>query len=717
MAKTDIRARIGADLTQFKRKMRFMERTLTKTIRKVERTSNTLMANITLPAVFAAGGFIKSAAEIDKLKMGLVGIMGDSKAAAAEFQKLRKLARNPGLDLRSAVEGSIRLQAIDFSAADASRSIGVMANALALVGGTEADLKGVAVAISQIISKGKVHAEEINQIAERVPQVRLAMEDAFGTANTESLQKMGLDARQFVDGIIDELERLPRAENNISNVLVNMADDFKIVAAQIGVLILPMFTKVATVVLKTVNFFINLNAQTNGMVVNFIAFAAAAGPALWALGKILSVTKNLVGILGGGMLGTGIGAVIAGLALIIIYWDDVTEAVVKATNAAIDLYNENENIRFVVEKTLKFFKDMWATVKAIGKGGAAIFKALWKSATNVFSAGEAYETMKTELAAVGKEFGESLADNAGAAALNISGALKKNHITKADVNNLPAIKYVRGLFASVAKGMTDLTSGGFGGDAPAPRDRVKTWELPRIGSAELEFVEVDVKFNEPDNLSATMTKMREAIEGFVQAFDQVFQGLTQTIDAFFTRKQRLVENDFARQKKAIEASSMLEADKTKMIQELEENKAKKMRGIQMRQAKANKAIAITESLLNGATAVSAALTIPPPLGIALASIVGTMAAIQTGIIAATPLPQLAKGGLAYGITTAVVGDNPNAHVDPEVIAPVSKLVPMIRQALGGGRGQHITATFRARGKDLIAIADRASRTKSRVYGT
>lgn len=717
MGKTDIRARIGADLTQFRRKMKFMERTLTKTIRKVERTSNTLMANITLPAVFAAGGFIKSAAEIDKLKMGLVGIMGDSKAAAAEFQKLRKLARNPGLDLRSAVEGSIRLQAIDFSAADASRSIGVMANALALVGGTEADLKGVAVAISQIISKGKVHAEEINQIAERVPQVRLAMEDAFGTANTESLQKMGLDARQFVDGIIEELERLPRAENNISNVLVNMADDFKIVAAQIGVLILPMFTKVATVVLKTVNFFINLNAQTNGMVVNFIAFAAAAGPALWALGKILSVTKNLVGILGGGMISTGIGAVIAGLALIIIYWDDVTEAVVEATNATIDLYNENENVRFAVEKTTKSFKDMWATIKAIGKGGVSIFKALWKSATNMFSAGEAYETMKTELVAVGKEFGESLADNAGAAALNISGALKKNHITKADINNLPAIKYVQALFASVAKGMAGLTSGGFGGDAPAPRDRVKTWELPRISSDGLEFVEVELKFNEPENLSATMTKMREAIEGFVQAFDQVFQGLTQTIDAFFTRKQRLVENDFARHKKAIEASSMLEADKTKMIEELEENKAKKMRGIQMRQAKANKAIAITESLLNGATAVSAALTIPPPLGIALASIVGTMAAIQTGIIAATPLPALAKGGLAYGITTAVVGDNPNAHVDPEVIAPVSKLVPMIRQALGGGRGQHITATFRARGKDLIAIADRASRTKSRVYGT
>lgn len=36
-------------------------------------------------------------------------------------------------------------------------------------------------------------------------------------------------------------------------------------------------------------------------------------------------------------------------------------------------------------------------------------------------------------------------------------------------------------------------------------------------------------------------------------------------------------------------------------------------------------------------------------------------------------PKLAAGGLAYAPTLATVGDNVNAHVDPEVIAPLSKL--------------------------------------------
>lgn len=44
------------------------------------------------------------------------------------------------------------------------------------------------------------------------------------------------------------------------------------------------------------------------------------------------------------------------------------------------------------------------------------------------------------------------------------------------------------------------------------------------------------------------------------------------------------------------------------------------------------------------------------------------------------IPKLAKGGLAFGPTLAVVGDNKGAAADPEVIAPLSKLQDM----MGGG---------------------------------
>ncbi|WMT39749.1 hypothetical protein RE628_20485 [Paenibacillus sp. D2_2] len=41
------------------------------------------------------------------------------------------------------------------------------------------------------------------------------------------------------------------------------------------------------------------------------------------------------------------------------------------------------------------------------------------------------------------------------------------------------------------------------------------------------------------------------------------------------------------------------------------------------------------------------------------------------------IPKLAKGGLAYGPTLAMVGDNKGASADPEVISPLSKLEAML----------------------------------------
>ena len=71
--------------------------------------------------------------------------------------------------------------------------------------------------------------------------------------------------------------------------------------------------------------------------------------------------------------------------------------------------------------------------------------------------------------------------------------------------------------------------------------------------------------------------------------------------------------------------------------------------------------------------------------------------------------KLAKGGIAYGETAAVVGDNPGAKFDPEVIAPLSKLQGMLetRETVGG--------TFRIDGADLVLAYDNAKR-KTKAFG-
>lgn len=65
--------------------------------------------------------------------------------------------------------------------------------------------------------------------------------------------------------------------------------------------------------------------------------------------------------------------------------------------------------------------------------------------------------------------------------------------------------------------------------------------------------------------------------------------------------------------------------------------------------------------------------------------------------------KLATGGLAYGPTLAVVGDNPGASSDPEVVAPLSKL----RNYIGGQRLELVgDVTFELSGDKLRATLNR-----------
>jgi hypothetical protein len=109
-----------------------------------------------------------------------------------------------------------------------------------------------------------------------------------------------------------------------------------------------------------------------------------------------------------------------------------------------------------------------------------------------------------------------------------------------------------------------------------------------------------------------------------------------------------------------------------------------------------------------ALAIKKALTLAQaPLAIAAGiALVAIGTAIKNGIAA----PKLAEGGLAYGPTMATVGDNRNARVDPEVIAPLSKLKSMMGDmGMGGG-----VLETRISGNDLIILLNRSQKTLNRV---
>lgn len=155
---------------------------------------------------------VQVVATFDRMQRGMTTLEGSASGAKQRMEELREASKLPGLEFEQAVQGDIRLRSVGVSAELSKKAIIEMGNALSLAGGTASDLDGVVLALTQIISKGKVSAEEINQIAERVPQVRAVMQDMFGTADTETLQKMNIDAETFVSTLVGGFGKLERAQ-------------------------------------------------------------------------------------------------------------------------------------------------------------------------------------------------------------------------------------------------------------------------------------------------------------------------------------------------------------------------------------------------------------------------------------------------------------------------------------------------------------------------
>lgn len=104
-------------------------------------------------------------------------------------------------------------------------------------------------------------------------------------------------------------------------------------------------------------------------------------------------------------------------------------------------------------------------------------------------------------------------------------------------------------------------------------------------------------------------------------------------------------------------------------------------------------------------------TAPFPIGLALGAAAGAAAgALFNRVLGSLKVPALAEGGLAFGPTLAMVGDNPGAAANPEVIAPLDKLEKMF----GTGNSIQVMGTTRLSGRDLLIVWEKAQQDKFRV---
>lgn len=516
----------------------------------------------------------------------------------------------------------------------------------------------------------------------------------------------GGDMAQAQSIILEELEKqyggsAEAAAKAGTGGLKQLANAFGDLQEEFGKVIMDFMPPVIDGLKNMLKAFQGLSPQVKRFMVIGAGIAAALGPLLVIMPLIIQGVLALAGVIASvftsavagastamAFLVTPIGAVIGVIALlvgaILVFSEEASKPIADVINYFIKLYNEIDFVRvivgavkgvvqtvfdffaFAVNSVIASFKDLGAIILAVFKGD---FDAIPELVSKAFSG--AAERMK--------EFGEKAGKNIKE---NIDSELQRDpyELVTSDqvldgINKVKgfadqAKEFIAGIFsggggaaAAADGGMQPLTPQGVSSAIPQPQ------LIAQASTAVSDMAEGQEDLNNEIGISINMaSKMEAAYVGIGMALGGLITGTMTMADVFG---------------QAIAGLANLLIDL----------------GAQFIAAGV------------AATAFYANLIANPPAAIAAGVALVATGAVIKGLQARmeNSPPALAQGGLAFGPTLAMVGDNQGAGVDPEVIAPLSKLQDMMG-------GQQVQVTGKISGRDILLTSERNAIDRNRVRG-
>jgi tape measure domain-containing protein len=674
--------KLGIDTTNLDKELGKVEKSMTKFGQNMSNLGSTLTQSLTLPIIGVGAAALKSFADMEKLQNGLIAIMGSSEGAAIELEKLRKVAENPGLALPEVVKASASLQSVGMNADAARETITQFGNAVARAGGGAEQFDGVVLALSQISAVGKVTQEDLNQIKERLPEFARVMKEEFGVVTAEGIRELGISSEEFIKRSVGALGNLERANGGLANTFDNLKDNVGASLAELGKAInetLNLEAVVATFsagLQRLVDGFKSLNPETQGFIVKTGLIIAAIGPAIFIVGKLITTFGALVGtiklirttIL---FMTTGIQAAFASLLA-----NPVILGIVAAIAAigAIALY---------VYDNWQAFSDN--------------FKNIWINIKNSVMQGVTFVLGKLDN--LQKALGLDLFDLSG-----MTKYQEEQRVVAAEFKTIgETVDSLKGKFKSLfmaapgkatGVGGTDGTGELVFGDGGAPTGGgtagggVKNALNTPIDTVNL-LPTLDLLPDKLESISAANERLKQTNEDVANSFNKIAPTAKSAYDSLGQGQQIIAASILSFGELAasgFESMKELAAAVRKSIADIIAN------FIRMYVAKALASLPLSPFMVAIAPAIAAAA-----------------GGVARSLIMKIGAPKLAEGGLAYGPTMATVGDNRNARVDPEVIAPLSKLKSMM-----GDMGMGGVLETKISGNDLIILLNRSQKGLSRI---
>ena len=723
--------KLGIDVSNLSRELGKVEKSMARFGSQMQNIGSNMTQSITMPLLGIGAASLKAFADMEKLENGLIAIMGSSEGAKEELDKLRKVAENPGLALPEVVKASASLQSVGMSADAARETITQFGNAVARSGGGAEQFSGVTLALSQISAVGKVTQEDLNQIKERLPEFARVMKEEFGTVTAEGIRAIGVSSEEFITRSVSALSNLERAQGGLGNSFDNLKDNVNASLAELGKTINAslnleeVFARVSEKIQMLVDKFKALTPNQQENIVKFGLIAAAIGPVIFIIGKLASSISSIIAlsrvliatftILSGGtyLLVAAIGALVA-------YYATTDEGQKSLSKTGQLLSESFDRIKAAFQTTLDllsklqplfdlllvvFGKIAVFTFEIVISQINAVLEAInfvYDGAVNILEALRLINKQKVKPEIDMGWGGGSAGKPSGAGG---SWGDEKTTTVSPEVAALNSkIKSLESQNKNLTKinNKTISGSGNIGGGGIATVKEKNIGEIPMIGTLNLLPEQLKSASAETQRLTENTNAFKDAqtaAGNAIQYTDEKIQRLKKGIDDLNTGLKNIIEgalNDLAFGL-----------------------------GEQLGNALSGAGFNIKSFLLPVAEAVISFGKLAIQVGIAALgiktalkslnpaiAIAGGIALVALGTLVKNSLaaPKLAEGGLVFGPTMATVGDNRNARVDPEVIAPLSKLKGMLGDV--GGMGGVLET--RISGNDLIILLNRSQKTLNRV---
>jgi tape measure domain-containing protein len=604
--------------------------------------------------------------------------MGSTQGAKEELDKLRVVAENPGLALPQVVQASASLQSVGMSADAARETITQFGNAVARSGGGAEQFSGVTLALSQISAVGKVTQEDLNQIKERLPEFARVMKEEFGTVTAEGIRAIGVSSEDFITRSVSALAKLERAQGGLGNTFDNLKDNVTASLAEFGKAINESLNLQAVAeslskyIQGLVDGFKALNPETQGFIVKAALVAASIGPIIFIVGKLISTYGALAGA--SKLIVQAIGNIskafsyLAANPMILV----VTASIAAIGAIALYVY---DNWKAFSDN----FKNIWINIKnSVMQGVANVLKNidyLQKAlGLNLFNLDglTSYQKEQRIVATEFKSIGDTVDSLKGKlASLFTTGAKATGGGGGITAPTLPT-----------EPSATTPTGGGGGGAGSAASMGAGLGVIGILPT-------LDLLPDKLESISAANERLKQTNEDVANSFNKIAPVAKSAYDSLGQGQQIIAASILSFGELAasgFESMKELAAAVRKSIADIIAN------FIRMYVAKALASVPLSPFMVAIAPAIAAAA-----------------GGVARSLIMKIGAPKLAEGGLAYGPTMATVGDNRNARVDPEVIAPLSKLKSMM-----GDMGMGGVLETRISGNDLIILLNRSQKGLSRI---